>query len=77
MRVNHEYGRGGALTHLAAHDAHRAKVFGRCEPKTRIVPFMALVAQVMATEPYASAKRVFWIVDNGSSHRGKRRPSTV
>ncbi|MEU0119551.1 transposase [Streptomyces bobili] len=25
----------------------------------------------MTSEPYASAKRVFWIVDNGSSHRGK------
>jgi len=24
----------------------------------------------MTTEPYASAGRVFWIVDNGSSHRG-------
>ena len=31
---------------------------------------MALVAQVMSQEPYASAKRVFWIVDTGSSHRG-------
>ncbi|MET9324210.1 transposase [Streptomyces sp. NPDC003038] len=51
---------------------HRAKVFGRCEPKTGIVPFMALVTQVMTTEPYASARRVFWIVDNGSSHRGKK-----
>ena len=30
-----------------------------------------LVQQVMSTEPYASAKRVFWIVDNGSSHRGQ------
>jgi DDE superfamily endonuclease len=27
--------------------------------------------QVMTVEPYASATRVFWIVDNGSSHRGK------
>ena len=26
----------------------------------------------MTAEPYASARRVFWIVDNGSSHRGKR-----
>ena len=26
----------------------------------------------MATEPYASAKRVFWVVDNGSSHAGQR-----
>jgi DDE superfamily endonuclease len=26
---------------------------------------------VMTQEPYASAERVFWIVDNGSSHRGQ------
>jgi hypothetical protein len=25
----------------------------------------------MTAEPYASADRVFWIVDNGSSHRGQ------
>jgi hypothetical protein len=72
MRVNHEYGRGGALAYLAAYDIHHAQVFGRCEASTGIVPFMALVEQVMTTEPYASAKRVFWIVDNGSSHRGKK-----
>jgi hypothetical protein len=71
MRVNHEYGRGGAVAYLAAWDVHRARVFGRCEPTTGIVPFMNLVTQVMAQEPYASARRVFWIVDNGSSHRGK------
>jgi len=72
MRVNHEYGRGGAVAYLAAYDVHRAKVFGRCEATTGIVPFMALVEQVMTQEPYAGAKRVFWIVDNGSSHRGKK-----
>ncbi|AUY54641.1 IS630 family transposase [Streptomyces sp. CB01881] len=72
MRVNHTYGRGGALAYLAAYDVHAAKVFGRTEPRTGIDPFMNLVTQVMSTEPYASAKRVFWIVDNGSSHRGKK-----
>jgi transposase len=72
MRVNYEYGRGGAVAYLAAYDVHRAKVFGRCEATTGIVPFMALVDQVMAQEPYVSARRVFWIVDNGSSHRGKK-----
>lgn len=72
MRVNHTYGRGGALAYLAAYDVHQATVFGRCEQRTGIAPFMALVAQVMAQEPYASAKRVFWIVDNGSSHRGRK-----
>ncbi|MFF0629981.1 IS630 family transposase [Streptomyces sp. NPDC004296] len=71
MRVNHTYGRGGALAYLAAYDVHRATVFGRTEPRTGIDPFMDLVAQVMRQEPYASAKRVFWVVDNGSSHRGQ------
>lgn len=71
MRVNHEYTRGGAVAYLAAYDVHRAWVFGSCAPSTGIVPFMALVEQVMTQEPYASAKRVFWVVDNGSSHRGQ------
>jgi hypothetical protein len=72
MRVEHEYVRGGALAYLAAWDVHRARVFGRCEPTTGIAPFDRLVEQVMTTEPYASARRVFWVVDNGSSHRGQR-----
>jgi DDE superfamily endonuclease len=55
---------------LAAWDVHHARIFGRCEPKTGIKPFERLVEQVMSTEPYASAKTVFWIVDNGSSHAG-------
>ena len=70
-RVEHEYDRGGALAYLAAWDVHHAKVFGRCEPTTGIEPFGRLVEQVMTTEPYASARRVFWVVDNGSSHRGQ------
>ena len=36
------------------------------------MPFRRLVEQVMATAPYRQARRVFWIVDNGSSHRGAR-----
>ncbi|MFD7916368.1 transposase [Streptomyces sp. NPDC059752] len=72
MRVNHTYGRGGALAYLAAYDVHQARVFGHTEPRTGIDPFVNLVTQVMSQEPYASAKRVFWIVDNGSSHRGQK-----
>lgn len=71
MLVEHEYDRGGALQYLAAWDVHRAKLFGRCEPTTGIEPFGRLVDQVMATEPYRSARRVFWVLDNGSSHRGQ------
>jgi hypothetical protein len=71
MRVEHEYERGGALAYLAAWDVHQARLFGHCEPSTGIQPFGRLVEQVMTSEPYASARRVFWIVDNGSSHRGQ------
>jgi len=71
MRVNHDYHRRGAVAYLAAYDVHRAKVHGRCEDTTGIVPFAALVEQVMTQEPYKSADRVFWVVDNGSSHRGQ------
>lgn len=71
MLVEHEYERAGALQYLAAWDVHRARLFGRCEPKTGIEPFGRLVTQVMGVEPYVSARRVFWIVDNGSSHRGQ------
>lgn len=71
MRVEHEYDRGGALAYLAAYDVHRARLFGRTEATTGIEPFGRLVEQVMTSEPYASAKRVFWVVDNGSSHRGQ------
>lgn len=71
MRVEHEYERGGALNYLAAWDVRRAKIFGCCEPKTGIIPFGRLVNQVMSQKPYCSARRVFWIIDNGSSHRGE------
>jgi hypothetical protein len=70
MRVEHEYERRGALAYLAAWDVHRARLFDRCEAKNGIEPFGRLVEQVMSVEPYASADRVFWVVDNGSSHRG-------
>jgi hypothetical protein len=72
MRVEHEYQRCGAWAYLAALDVHRAKVFGRCEHKSGIAPFERLVDQVMQQAPYKQARRVFWIMDNGSSHRGAR-----
>jgi hypothetical protein len=43
----------------AAHIAWVARRFGLAYPT------------VMTTEPYASARRVFWVVDNGSSHAGQ------
>jgi DDE superfamily endonuclease len=69
-KIEHEYERMGAWAYLGAWDVRRAKLFGPCEPANGIAAFDRLVAQVMAEEPYRSARRVFWIVDNGSGHRG-------
>jgi transposase len=70
-RVEFEYRRHGTLAYLAGYDVHRAHLIGTIAPTTGIAPFGELVTKVMTTEPYASARRVFWIVDNGSSHAGR------
>jgi hypothetical protein len=70
-RVEFEYDRHGTLAYFGAYDVHRAQLIGRIAPTTGIAPFTELVEQVMRSEPDASARRVFWIVDNGSSHAGQ------
>jgi hypothetical protein len=69
--VEFEYRRHGTLAYLAAWDVHHANLFDRVEASTGLEPFGRLVEQVMSSEPYASARTVFWIVDNGSSHAGR------
>jgi hypothetical protein len=77
-RVAAKYKRGGALQYLAAWDVQRGRVMGRCEAKTGIEPFGRLVQQVMEHPEYRTPygrsdvrSVVFWVVDNGSSHRGE------
>ena len=70
-RYEFEYERGGTVAYLAAYDVYRARLMGRVEPTTGIAPFTALADQVMSAEPYASARRVYWVADNGSSHKGQ------
>lgn len=69
-RVEFEYERHGTLAYFGAYDVHRAQLIGTIAPTTGIAPFGDLVRRVMTAEPYASARRVFWVVDNGSSHAG-------
>lgn len=71
QRVEFEYERKGAIAYMAAWDVRRAKVFGICTETTGIESYHRLVDLVMQQEPYRSANRVFWITDNGSSHRGQ------
>src|SRR5262249_34385856 len=63
--------RHGALRYLAFWDVHRGVVLGRCEAKREIIPFGRLMDQVLVSPPYDRADRLFFIVDKGSSHRGK------
>lgn len=70
-RVEHEYRRRGALTYIAAWDVRRARVFGTCAPRSGIAHFDRLVGEVMSQPPYSRARRVFWIMDNASVHRGQ------
>jgi hypothetical protein len=69
-RVEFEYHRNGAMAYVAAWDVRRAKVFGLCAATTGIQTYHRLVNLVMGVEPYRSARRVFWVTDNGSSHAG-------
>jgi hypothetical protein len=71
-RIETEYQRQGALQYLATWDVHRGIVMGRCERRTGIRPFGRMVTQILSREPYCDAERLFLVVDNGSSHRGKR-----
>jgi hypothetical protein len=72
MRIEHEYRRHGVCAYVAAWDVHRARLFGRVVDKISIAVFDGLVAEVMGRDPYRSARRVFWIVDGGTIHRGER-----
>lgn len=72
MRVESDYKREGTCAYLAAWDVHRAALFGRVVKRISIASFDALVADVMRRPPYCTARRVFWIVDNGTIHRGQR-----
>lgn len=59
------------LEYMAAWNVRRAKIFGSCPPTTGIESYHSLVDLVMRQEPYHSARRVFWVMDNGSSHAGQ------
>jgi hypothetical protein len=72
LRVEHEYRRHGTCAYHVAWDVHQARLFGRVVERSTIETFDPLVAEVMSQEPYASGDRVFWVVDNGTIHRGQR-----
>jgi len=67
-RVEHEYVRKGVLAYQVFLDVHTGKVLGQCVPRNTAASFRGLVDKVMGREPYRSARRVFFVLDNGSAH---------
>jgi transposase len=76
-RQEFEYTRNGVLAYLAALDVFSGQVYGCIQETTGIVPFGRLVDAVMQQEPYASAERVFWIMDGGPSHHPNTSPARL
>lgn len=71
--VEHEYRRLGTLAYLAAMDVQEPQrgLSAHARPKISNDAFDDLVAEVMRAQPYASARSVFWVLDNGTIHRGQ------
>lgn len=76
-RYEFEYERQGTVAYLAALDVFSGRVFGRVDDTVGMVPFGQLVDLVMMQAPYRTADRVFWIVDNGSSHHPNTSPARL
>lgn len=72
-----EYERLGTLTYQAALDVFRGTVIGQIETSNGIATFNQLVERVMTQAPYKTARRVFWIVDNGSAHHPATFPERL
>lgn len=70
-KAEFEYRRHGTVTFVGALDVRKGRVFGTFPERNDAESFRAFVREVMAKEPYARARRVFWITDNGSAHHPK------
>ena len=67
-RYDFEYKRHGTITLHAARDIRTGKIYWRFPRRSTKAEFRKLVLMVMKQEPFRSAKRVFWILDNGPCH---------
>jgi transposase len=71
VRVEHEYGRCGALNLFAAFDTRTGKVYGRTAERKRQVEFIAFLEQLDREIP-ATVTTVHVVLDNLQMHKGKQ-----
>jgi hypothetical protein len=70
-RVEHEYGRCGALSLFAAFDTRTGKVYGHTAGRKRQVEFIEFLEQLDREIP-ASVQTVHIVLDNLRMHKGKQ-----
>jgi transposase len=71
VRVEHEYGRKGALNLFAAFDTRSGKVYGRTAERKRQAEFIAFLEQLDREIP-ATIETIHGILDNLKMHKGKQ-----
>jgi transposase len=71
VRVEHEYGRCGALHLFAAFDTRTGKVYGRTAERKRQVEFIGFLEQLDREIP-AAIKTIHVVLDNLRMHKGKQ-----
>jgi transposase len=71
VRVEHEYGRCGALNLFAAFDTRTGKVYGRTAERKRQVEFIAFLEQLDREIP-AEIATIHVVLDNLRMHKGKQ-----
>jgi transposase len=71
VRVEHEYGRCGALNLFAAFDTRTGKVYGRTAERKRQVEFIAFLEQLDREIP-AAITTIHVVLDNLRMHKGKQ-----
>jgi hypothetical protein len=76
-RQEFEYRRHGTAVLLSLLEIGSGRVFHQTVPKNGIAPFHDLLEQVVAQEPYRSARRLFFVVDNGGSHSRQKFQSRL
>jgi transposase len=71
VRVEHEYGRAGALNLFAAFDTRTGKVYGRTAERKRQVEFIAFLERLDHEIP-AAITTIHVVLDNLVMHKGKQ-----
>jgi transposase len=71
VRVEHEYGRCGALNLFAAFDTRTGKVYGMTAERKRQAEFIAFLERLDREVP-ATVKTIHVVLDNLRMHKGKQ-----